>query len=365
MEPTPNVCAGCLLPRKGKETLKCTICKSIYDLDCANIPFKKFQLMGKDNRQCWKCPKCRSVEPKVGNINTPVNLQTRSSDNVTMRGMNKPRRKSSDDIPDEDINDSNGNLRALIKEELDVVSRSLTSSFAELLTERLSKINETITSLESSLSHSNSLYEDLKVRLALYESREKALEQDLLEANNKITLLSNQITANDQNGRMNNLEITGIPYSKVENLNNILNNIAVKVGFELKSTDIDYVHRVRKFPMKTDSNSEDSSPQRVYRPANIIVRFTQRQRKRDLLAAVRARRSLTTVDAGIDGAAKPVFINDHLTRFNKNLYRQVRQLGKEKNFRYIWINDSKIFVRKNETSKALLIRCELDLDKIK
>lgn len=84
-----------------------------------------------------------------------------------------------------------------------------------------------------------------------------------------------------------------------------------------------------------------------------------------MLAAIRARRGLTTADLDIDGPARPVFVNDHLAPLNKLLYGRVRKLGKELGYKYIWLNDCKIFVRKNDTSKAILISSEADLVKIK
>ncbi|KAG7300149.1 hypothetical protein JYU34_015698, partial [Plutella xylostella] len=52
----------------------------------------------------------------------------------------------------------------------------------------------------------------------------------------------------------------------------------------------------------------------------------QRKKKNDVLAAVRARRGLSTADLGLAGPSRPVFVNDHLTPSNKVLYRSAPQL---------------------------------------
>ncbi|KAL4721039.1 hypothetical protein ACJJTC_018922 [Scirpophaga incertulas] len=136
------------------------------------------------------------------------------------------------------------------------------------------------------------------------------------------------------------------------------------VALPLSVSDIDYIHRVRRYPRP--STSKDGLPDaKSPDMSNIIVRFTQRSKKNDLLAAVRARRGLYTSDLDIDGPASVVFVNDHLAPHNKILYSQVRTMGRSKGYKYIWINDCKIFLRKNDTSKAIHISNSDDLSKIK
>ncbi|CAB3224619.1 unnamed protein product [Arctia plantaginis] len=146
------------------------------------------------------------------------------------------------------------------------------------------------------------------------------LQEKLSSAKVLITRLSEQLRVREQEGRRNNLEISGIPLtSKNENLFHILHRIGVKVGFSLTATDIDYIPRVRRFSSKeTLRGSEESSasqlePVKTSTIPNIIVR-----------------------DKG-------------------------RRVG----YKYIWLNDCKIFIRKSDTSKAIVISSENDLDKIK
>lgn len=190
------------------------------------------------------------------------------------------------------------------------------------------------------------------------------LEKELSESNAVITSLSAQLGDREQLGRLNNLEISGVPFNKGENLNSILNGIATKVGFSLIPSDIDYIHRVRRYPRNDHNKKTMESTQQVSDTPNIIVRFTQRKRKSDMLAAVRARRSLTTADLGMDGASRPVFVNDHLAPHNKSLFGKARKLGKEFGYKYIWSRDCKMFLRKNDTSKIIHISNEQDLNKI-
>lgn len=196
-------------------------------------------------------------------------------------------------------------------------------------------------------------------------SRVSLLEKQLTETKNEVVNLSTQLLAREQQGRINNLEITGIPLAKGENLYSLLDRIAQKIGIPLASSDVDYVHRVRRFLAPILNKEGQTTSSSTSRAPNIIVRFTQRKRKAEFLTAVRARRGLTTADLDIDGPSSPVFVNDHLAPQNKVIYGRARKLGRELGYKYIWLNDCKIFLRKSDESKAILIASESDLDKIK
>lgn len=180
-----------------------------------------------------------------------------------------------------------------------------------------------------------------------------------------VSELTEQLRLKDQDGRRNNLEISGVPLKKDENLLSILNRMSIKVGFTLVAADVDYIHRVRRFiphPQLPGNNEKSTARSPV---PNIMVRFTQRKRKSELLAAICARRGLSTADLDIDGASSPVYVSDHLTPHYKLLYRRVREQAKQLDFKYVWLNDCKIFIRKSDTSKVILIGNEADLTKIK
>lgn len=80
--PHNNKCTGCqgLLPKR--EYLQCLACKAAYDLDCANISYKFFNLMTKKDQ--WKCPECVSKLPKTGNLNTPVRSSVTTNNMVQL-----------------------------------------------------------------------------------------------------------------------------------------------------------------------------------------------------------------------------------------------------------------------------------------
>ncbi|GBP35768.1 hypothetical protein EVAR_20621_1 [Eumeta japonica] len=76
----------------------------------------------------------------------------------------------------------------------------------------------------------------------------------------------------EQQNRLNSLEVSAVPSWKGENSNSILNRIVVKVGFILLPIDIYYIHWVRKFPSTTISlkNSDETLSKHPKAIPNII-----------------------------------------------------------------------------------------------
>ena len=55
------------------------------------------------------------------------------------------------------------------------------------------------------------------------------------------------------------------------------------------------------------------------------------------------------------------FINESLTKMNKELFKKVRKQCKDKNFQYVWTKNGNILVRKNGESSIKRITSEDEL----
>ena len=202
---------------------------------------------------------------------------------------------------------------------------------------------------------------DLKSRISTAEAKINSLptlQDDLDDAHKTIKSLQSENNINRQFSMINNIEISGVPFTKGENLVTILRNICSRVGYTLSEGDVDTIHRVRRY------QTNDNNTQKPVRPPAVVVRFTRRIRKDELLAAVRARRGLTTADIGFPGPAMSLYAGDHLTPTNKLLLKRARQLKDELHYTFLWVRDCKIFMRKNEHSRVIHVNNESDLGRI-
>ncbi|CAG9790218.1 unnamed protein product [Diatraea saccharalis] len=85
--------------------------------------------------------------------------------------------------------------------------------------------------------------------------------------------------------------------------------------------------------------------------------------KDNMVSASRKRR-MTTADLNISGDTKSIFINEHLTSYNKQLLKNAKEVCKNKQYIFTWTKNGRVYVRKGDTSPALWIAIEEDLKKI-
>lgn len=149
-----------------------------------------------------------------------------------------------------------------------------------------------------------------------------------------------EIETLQQYSRSNNLEITGIPEKANENVITIIKAVAECVGVTLDTTEIDAAHRVRSF-LKGDKP--------------IIVKFVSRLKKSELVLAVRAKKGIFTEDLYMGFPNKRIYINGHLTPVNKQLWKLVRESCQAQGYKYYWVRDGRIFVRKGDNDHVLAI----------
>lgn len=171
---------------------------------------------------------------------------------------------------------------------------------------------------------------------------EKTNESNMLIQKEGIEL-QNKLDSNEQHARANNIEITGIPESKQENLIEAVNNIFKELSLD-QAVNIEYATRVTPW-IKLDG-----------RPWNM----GRREVKDNILAAIRTKKGLTMDDIKMKGKNK-IFMNEHLTPKNKMIFKKVRDFTK---LQFCWVKNCKIFIRLNESTNHICINSENDLIKI-
>lgn len=122
----------------------------------------------------------------------------------------------------------------------------------------------------------------------------------------------------------------------------IVKTIGTALGVELTAEDIDACHRLGP---KTDG-----------RRRGIIVKFVRRQTKEEMLRKRKVKRNLNTSDIGISsGPAEIVYMNESLSPARRRVLNAARLLRREQNFSFVWVKNGKIFLRKDEGSKAIML----------
>lgn len=359
----PKSCTACGNVIQSLEYLECTNCKKLYDLLCLTLTKEAWKKNTQKHK--WICPSCTSSRPKGDNSLTPVRPNIPSStedhadgtDNVnTQRGsrFSKTANRASETTPNWDSkmveiqgtalqgSVGNVNLREILdeikkmREEIGGIS-DLRKEIGDLRTQALSInaiLNETLLEYKRKLDDANREISSLKC-IAIQSQKDLEFQE--------------QIVINDE------LEIVGIPEENNESLINVINITTKKLGVELDESDISYVARVGPRPSSSSKTDRNSKP----RP--ILVKLVRRLKKNEIIQTCKAHRKLTT--EGITaGPPKPIYINERLTRKNRQLFREARLRARQHDFKYCWTRNGYIFVRQADNKPATRIDSAEDLD---
>ena len=397
-----NDCVSCRNRLGCEAHLRCYICKSTYDLSCANVSSNSYALMDANHKTYWKCPECRSKEPKFCNINTavlptscsevgsqddaqgdpiitarkkPAKSPPKPSQKLPAKPKPQKRKRSpansqpqSSSISVSSTEESNvappsstaelklqgsqtlvteGSLREILQQEM---TKALKSTLEKLVKTEFSNIHNKIDTFRESLEFMNIKFEEMKAGF-----EEKTIIINDLKRDNELLKstvhdLSVRLNTVELHMRDSNIEINGVPEHRSENLVNTVLQLSKTVESPLSESDIQYATRVAK--MSNDTG----------RPRPVIVKLRSARHRDTVLAATakfnkkHADGKLSSQHLGIGGPRQPIFVSEHLTPANKSLHAAARKKAKEMAYKFVWVRNGRIFVRKEAEFQSILIK---------
>lgn len=181
------------------------------------------------------------------------------------------------------------------------------------------------------------------------------LEKENVNLRKELEESKARIDAIEQRSRINNLELSCIPVTTNEDTDQIVVNALKAVGVVITAQDISISHRV---PTR---NPE--------KPPNIVVNLVRRKLKFESTAAYRKffkSKGRRPVGNDIHPALgpEPFYISEHLSPTNKKLLHDTKIEAKRCNYKFVYVNDGKIFVKKQEKAKSIIISQTSDLSQL-
>lgn len=348
---------------KDRRLLKCCMCSQHYDLECAGVSEQRFRNTLTDaHRDTWKCVLCLSKTPKTDNSNTPARS---ASDNVTVqRGatvLSPPELLEESYVaPATPLNINDMPLNTGVEmTDIQLLIHEVRQFREEMSATRhqMRLLTETMATLTTRIGACEGHIESLSERVAALEDRE---DNDVGHGNNnqllvEIEQLKAELNDREQDYLDNDVEIACIPESKGESLPHIIMTLSTKLGINLSEQDLVSVSRVGRIIGAQD----DRAP---LRPRHIVVRFARRAVRDQLLREARVRRGATTEGTGLPGPPCRFYINERLTRINRQLFRRARQLGEERNWRFVWTKNGRIYARRHHGADSPRHRLRTDSD---
>lgn len=243
-------------------------------------------------------------------------------------------------------------IKADLKRTHDEYSRMKT--LVQQLDTQNKEVKKDLNTLKDSVKSSCDKYDELKQKNSELSKDFKNInvfEKELQDLKTQNKKLVSEINNNNQRERLLNIEFVGVPENPDEDLCTLIVNYARKVGIEISFNDIQCVNRVTP-RIKVHG-----------RPRVIIAKMATRLIKDNIISGARKFRPNTN-DLGISGDRIPIFVNEHLTVANKELLKQTKEMAKLKQFQFAWSKNGRVYVRKNDTSHAILIKDEEELKKL-
>ncbi|XP_063632409.1 epidermal growth factor receptor substrate 15-like 1 [Cydia splendana] len=383
-------CSGCFKTCAIASCMRCTAspCDKVFCSQCVNPA-----LLSLDRKKGWKCPDCSAAQKKGGDNSTTPIRSVNEDQSITMR-----KKETSSNSSQNDIKELVSEVKSLTKEIQELKNRlEQSSSSLDRCHERLDELVNAQRSSDARLERIEQRGESWAVKLQAFErtvadgqaelavmkAENSQLREELEKVKQSADFISDQhdelkktvnertsqpidpiqsesfktsielkIDALEQQARQCNLEIQNLPEKKDENLVNLLVTLGEKIRCSINRSDVISISRVRP---AMESN----------KPKHIVVKLSSRVLRDNVLAAYRTRRGLTSTELGVSGPQHTLYVNEHLTLRRKKLFRAVREAAKQAKYKYTWISNATILVRKTDTSPTIAIHTDNDIRKIK
>lgn len=305
-----------------------------------------------------KCPGCDNVTRRRRNDNTPVRRALEVSPNESMMSCDFEQEQGPRETSTTNAASQSGALnaqcnRCLTREELlDIVRgemrESIRMTIEACLNSSLKEIQTRLDSFEDSLSFMTAKFDQMEKDLNINDLKKLKQDNDIMQGS--IKELQHRLNLHEQAAREANVEISGLPEFKGENLINVVMQLGKVVSQPLEENEIQACFRVA--PQNRDSE----------RPRTVIAKLKDVRCRDSLLAATakfnrsNPENKLNSSLLGIAGKKCDIYVSEHLTPTNKSLHAATRIKAKELKYKFVWVRNGRIYVRKEEKSQHIIIK---------
>ena len=245
-----------------------------------------------------------------------------------------------------------------IKKELAIKIKKEFAGEKENLLKIVKEIKKMNTDLDTSIQFMNSKFElvvkqnkELTEKVSKLVDENQVIKGQLKGMNKDNNSLTSQVDFLERNLKGKNVEICGVPFVKNENVVDLAVKVIKNVDSEFVQDDIDYARRL----IKKDNNN-------VVTYGPVLVRFKSMSKRNYIY---RKKKNLKDVKLNlVNDGHKKVFLNENLTTRNKKIFYHANIFRKQYQWKFIWTSNGMVFLRKNETSDAVIVRNLFDLDKL-
>lgn len=151
----------------------------------------------------------------------------------------------------------------------------------------------------------------------------------------KFNFVEDRLAVVEREAHKKSLIIAGIAPLKDESLLNITASIGQALGIQIQAYDLDDIWRTGK------------------EKELIKVIFTRAILKREIVAAIRTKKGLTTKEIGLPGETS-IYINEDLPYIVRRVWKKARSLKKNHVIAEAWVSEGRVLVKAKEEDRATI-----------
>lgn len=315
------ICKICKKGVKKQDTSKaicCVTCNQFFHISCVVLKDEDIQQY-ESQENSWECEFCKNLN-KSKAADTEKSVTEYEKHEVSVKDVYKLLVSLSNEV--KELKRIGKDREVDLGKSLDLAHEKLDANM-ELLQKHTDIIDACMQEVEQLKIANNNLHEEnIELRMKLIDL--------------------------EQYSRVNMVEIHGVPVKPAENTFTVVQDVGRVLGLEIKDEFIDACHRLK-------SRSDTQVPA-------IIVKFTHRRFKEDILKQRRVKRNLNTLDLGYN-FNNPVYINESLCSDRRKLLAKAREARRLKNAKYVWTRNGNVFLRLHDHSPIFQISNEIDVTK--
>lgn len=334
-----NNCVTCKNAiKRGSPGLLCAgECGNIFHATCVNVTKNTLDTISSQNLDWfnWFCPSCKTTKRRsIITMDLPSpSLSIPSNFNATSAASTK------------NINTMDSIKAFMVTIQADI--NEFKKQQAEMLL---------------SVEFISQSYEIIKNKLVNMENKCNKID-DIAKENVKLKkVIEDQairITALEQAPLMKCIEISGVPDSIKLTPIEIFETISDAIDFDVHLNEIEYCSKA-KYAAKNN------------KPKNITVCFKDQLKKDSFLSKKKNSKLNTSIfnvtkndangDKIINTTNSNIFINESLCSTTKKILFETKAFAKANNYKFVWVRDGTVFLRKSENERYFKIKSLNDLN---
>lgn len=323
--------------------IKCVICTNFNHAICAKLEKRELEIL--ERSRSYKCNMCLALRRLSS---TRDNIAVSSSPTQIASTLNKL-----SSITNNLLNPSSNDAQILQENESTITLEKVYSQILQIQ----NCVSSIITPALAKLEHINT---EALQKIEQLEEKNQFLSNKLIAMESRINIL-------EQKELSSSVDFVGIPDINKNNCREKVMEV-IKTGLSLDNFNEEDISECFIKKKKTNfadvlSEKYGESSSATKTPLSIVaVKFTSEAIKRKILK--QKYNIKKKLNAGIFGdlhANQPIYINEAMTVYMRELYSKVQLQKRNKNFKFVWVRNGSILLRKKEGDKAIVIRTISDI----